>query len=168
MYRYNLVNNDEFKKTYKKYIRKKFLKGNLILVSIVTILLFLSISLSLKIFYQDKTLSFPIVIIILIILEVFFFFIAYKKERQGFLSSIYTCEINLSFNEKGILINQDDIEKHINWNAIRTVIVDNDNLLFNFNVTGFPGNSFIFKFFDAPKDEIINDLKKYTKVKELK
>lgn len=168
MYKYTLVNNDEFKTIFKKYTRKKFLIGNLFLVSIATIILFLLICLFLKIFYQDTPLFFPIVIIVLLLLEGLLFFIAFKKEIKSLLSSMSDFQINLSFNEKGISIIEDDIEKHINWSAVRNVIVNNDNLLFIFDVTGFSGNLFFFKFFDAPKDEIINDLKKYTKVKGVK
>lgn len=168
MYTYNLVNNDEFKIAYKKSLRKYLLKGSLILISMGTILLFFVIYLLLKIFYLDNTPSFPIVAIILIILEGLLIFISYKKEVKELSNNLSNCEINISFDEKGILIIQDNIEKYVNWNAVRNVIVDGDNLLLNFKVIGFPSNFFYFKFFDASKDEIINDFKKYIKVKERK
>ncbi|MGG7213505.1 hypothetical protein ACQPUY_07785 [Clostridium nigeriense] len=168
MYKYNFVNNDEFKIAYKKCHNKNFLKSNIILIGIITILLFLLISLFFNIFSEDKPSSFPIVIIVLLMLEILLFLISYKQERKRVLNSTSNYEIILSFDDKGVLILQDNIEKHINWSAVRHVIVDSDNLSFTFNVAGFLSNFFYFKFFDAPKDEIINDLKKYTKVKELK
>ena len=168
MYKYNLVNNDEFKIAYKKYLRKYLLKSILILISIITIIVFLATYLCLKMFYKDNASSLPFVILILITLEVLLIFIAYKKELKKLLNSISNCEINLSFDEKGILILQDDIEKHINWNAVRDVIVQGDNLILSFKITGFTGNFFYFKFFDTPKEVIVSDMKKYTKVKEVK
>lgn len=168
MYKYNLVNNDEFKIAYKKYLRKYLLKSVLILISIITIIVFLATYLCLSMFYTKNISSFPIVILILTLLEVFLFFIVYKKETKRLLNSISNYEMKISFNEKGIFIIQDSIEKYINWNAVRNVIVNGDNLLLNFKVTGFPGNFFYFEFFDTPKDVIVSDIKKYIKVKEVK
>lgn len=168
MYKYNLVNNDEFKTSYKKYLRKNLLKPTIILISVMTVLIFLATYFCLKMFYEDNTSSFPIVIILLLILEVVLIFIAYNKESKKLVNRLSNCEINLSFDEKGVLILQDDIEKHINWNAVRNVIVDSDNLILSFKVTGFTGNFFYFKFFDAPKEVIVSDIKKYTTVTEVK
>lgn len=168
MYKYNLINNDEFKIAYKKYLRKSLLIPILILICVITLIIFFITYLCLKLFSPDNLSTFPIVILILTLLEVFLFFITYNKERKRLLNRISNSYINLSFDDKGVLITQDNIEKHITWNAVRNVIVDDDNLVLNFKVTGFPGNFFYFKFFDAPKDVIVSDIKKYTKVKEVK
>lgn len=168
MYKYNLINNDEFKTSYKKYLRKNLLKPTLILISVITVLIFFAIYLCLKMFYADNTSSFPIAIALFVILEVILIFVIYNKESKKLVNKVSNCEINLSFDEKGILILQDDIEKHITWNAVRDVIVDGDTLILSFKVTGFTGNFFYFKFFNAPKEVIVDDIKKFTTVTEVK
>ena len=92
-------------------------------------------------------------------------FKSYKNAIRKILDSVSNIEINISFDEKGISILQDGILRDISWKAVREVIVDENNLLFHFNITGVPGNFFYLKFFDVQKEDLLIDLKKYVMVK---
>lgn len=165
MYTYKLVNNDEFKTAYKEYYRKNLLKGSLIITGFITLLLFLLLFLFLIRIYKANLIILICIYSITLILEAIMFFKSYKNAIRKILDSVSNIEINISFDEKGISILQDGILRDISWKAVREVIVDENNLLFHFNITGVPGNFFYLKFFDVQKEDLLIDLKKYVMVK---
>lgn len=167
MYKYKLVNNYEFKIAYGKYLRKNLLIVSLTSVSVVNLILFLLFYFFLKV-YESQINFFPFIISIILILEALLFYISYKIESKKMLNSVTNSETTISFDEKGISLYQDSILKHINWKAVRNVIIDGDNLLFQFKVIGLPGNFFYLKFFDSEREELIKDIEKYIQVKEHK
>ncbi|MBS5937867.1 hypothetical protein [Clostridium sp.] len=165
MYTYKLVNNDEFKTAYKEYYRKNLLKGSLIITGFITLILFLLLFLFLIIIYKANLIILICIYSIALILEAIIFSKSYKNAIRRILDSVSNTEINISFDEKGIYISQDGILRNISWKAVREVIVDENNLLFHFNVTGVPGNFFYLKFFDVQKEDLLIDIKKYVMVK---
>lgn len=166
MYTYKLVNNDEFKTAYKEYYRKNLLEGSLIITGFITLILFLLLFLFLIIIYKANLIILICIYSITLILEAIIFSKSYKNAIRRILDSVSNTEINISFDEKGIYISQDGILRNISWKAVREVIVDENNLLFHFNVTGVPGNFFYLKFFDVQKEDLLIDIKKYVMVKE--
>lgn len=165
MYTYKLVNNDEFKTAYKEYYRKNLLKGSLIITGFITLLLFLLLFLFLIRIYKANLIILICIYSITLILEAIMFFKSYKNAIRRILDTVSNIEINISFDEKGISILQDGILRDISWKAVREVIVDENNLLFHFNLTGVPGNFFYLKFFDVQKEDLLIDIKKYVMVK---
>lgn len=165
MYTYKLVNNDEFKAAYEKYLRKNLLKGSLIITSFITLILFFLLFLFLIIIYKANLIILIYIYSITLILEAIMFFKSYKNAIRRILDSVSNTEINISFDEKGISIFQDGILRDISWKAVREVIVDENNLLFHFNLTGIPGNFFYLNFFDVQKEDLLIDIKKYVMVK---
>lgn len=165
MYTYKLVNNDEFKTAYKEYYRKNLLKGSLIITGFITLILFLLLFLFLIIIYKANLIILICIYSITLILEAIIFSKSYKNAIRRILDSVSNTEINISFDEKGIYISQDGILRNISWKAVREVIVDENNLLFHFNVTGVPGNFFYLKFFNVQKEDLLIDIKKYVMVK---
>ncbi|WP_291650871.1 hypothetical protein [Clostridium sp.] len=165
MYRYKLVNNDEFKISYKKYLKKKLLKGSLIIIGAVNLIIFILLFLFLKKMYKSQIIIFICIASIALVLESLIFYISYKKESKRIVNSIPNGEMNISFDEKGISLYQEDRLRHVKWQAVKEVIVDEDSLLLQFKVNGVPGNFFYFKFFDVQREELIKDIEKYIKVK---
>lgn len=165
MYTYKLVNNDEFKAAYEKYLRKNLLKGSLIITGFITLILFFLLFLFLIIIYKANLIILICIYSITLILEAIMFFKSYKNAIRRILDSVSNTEINISFDEKGISIFQDGILRDISWKAVREVIVDENNLLFHFNLTGVPGNFFYLNFFDVQKEDLLIDIKKYVMVK---
>lgn len=165
MYTYKLINNDEFKTAYKEYYRKNLLKGSLIITGFITLILFFLLFLFLIIIYKANWIILICIYSITLILESIVFFKSYKNAIRRILDSVSNIEINISFDEKGISIFQDGILRDISWKAVREVIVDENNLLFHFNLTGVPGNFFYLKFFDVQKEDLLIDIKKYVMVK---
>ena len=165
MYTYKLVNNDEFKAAYEKYLRKNLLKGSLIITGFITLILFFLLFLFLIIIYKANLIILICIYSITLILEAIMFFKSYKNAIRKILDSVSNTEINISFDEKGISIFQDGILRDISWKAVREVIVDENNLLFHFNLTGIPGNFFYLNFFDVQKEDLLIDIKKYVMVK---
>lgn len=165
MYKYKLLNTDDFKNEYKKYISKNFLKGSIILTSIVTLFIFLLSYLSLAESFNVSMNFFIFFFSIIILTEISAFIIAYKKEIKKILNIPTNTEVTISFDEKGIYIENDTSLKHVKWNAIHSVVVDRNKLLFLYKATGLVGNFFYLKFFDADGDEIIKDIEKYIMVR---
>ncbi len=165
MYRYKLVNNDDFKVAYKKYLRKNLLKVTLIIISIATLIVLTLLFLILIMVYELQMIMFICISSIVLILESLIFYNSYKKESKRLLNITPNGELNVSFDEKGILLYHDSISRQINWHAVRKVIVDENILIFQYKVNGMPGNFFYLKFFDVQKDELIKDIEKYIKVK---
>lgn len=165
MYRYNLVNNDEFKVAYKKYLRKNILKGSLIIISTITIIVFILLFLFLIVVNEVKLIIIICIYSISLILEAIVFFKSYKNEIKKILDNVSNSTIDISFTEEGMSLYQNGILKHINWKAVREVIIDENNLLFYSKVNGVPSNFFYLKFFDVEKEELIKDIEKYVKVK---
>lgn len=165
MYRYKLVNNDDFKIAYKRHLRKNLLVGTVVIISVVTLIIFTILFFVLKIIYESAMIIFICIASILLIIESFIFNISYKKEIKKILNSVTNSETDISFDEKGISLYEDGIVSHISWNGVKEVSVDGDNLLIIFKVTGLPANFFYLKFFDIQRDELIKDIEKYIKVK---
>lgn len=164
MYKYELVNNDEFKIAYKKYIRKSILKVGLI-ISIVNLIMLSLLFLALVIIYEAEMKVFISISSILLIIEGIIFYYSYKKDIKKLLNNKANKKANISLDEKGILIYEEGISRQINWQAVEQVEVDEDNLIFQYKASGIPGNFFYLKFFDVEKDELIKDIKNYIKVK---
>ena len=95
------------------------------------------------------------------------FILVSKKRVKSIVNRINSNCINIDFYEEGIKIIEDDIEKVIKWNAINAVYVNKDYITFNYSITLFKENTFLFKGFDVSRDEIINEVKKYKSVKEV-
>lgn len=165
MYSYKLVNNDDFKVVYKKYLRKNLLKGSLIIISIATLIIFILLFLFLVVMYKLKIAIFICIANLILILESLTFYISYKKEVKIILNGTSDGEINISFDEKGIFIYYDSISKQIDWKAVGQVVLDGNSLIFYYKVNGITGNFFYLKFFDVQKEELIKDIEKYIKVK---
>lgn len=165
MYNYKLVNNDDFKKAYKKYFRKNILKGSLILISIVNIIMLIVLFLFLVVIYKLKITMFIGIASLVLVLESLVFYKSYKKEVEKILNSISDGEMDISFDEKGISLYHDSISKDIDWNAVKEIVVDESNLIFHYKTNGLTGNFFYLKFFDVRKEELIKDIEQYIKVK---
>lgn len=74
MYTYKLVNNDEFKAAYEKYLRKNLLKGSLIITGFITLILFFLLFLFLIIIYKANLIILICIYSITLILEAIMFF----------------------------------------------------------------------------------------------
>ena len=85
MYKYKLVNNEEFEIAYKKHIRKNLLKGSLILIAIINILMFILSYAYLTIALKPNMFFFLFSFAIMIIIEFLIFLISYKKEIKKIL-----------------------------------------------------------------------------------
>ena len=165
MYKYKLLNTDNFKIEYKKYISKNFLKGSIILTSIVTLLIFI-----LSYLYLSKVLNANMIFFIfffsaIILTELLVFIIAYKKEIKKFLNTPTNNEVNISFDDEGIYLEYDNVLKHVKWKVVHSVVTDKNNLIFLYKATGLVGNFFYLKFFDVEGEEVIKDIEKYIKVR---
>lgn len=167
MYKYKLVNNEEFEIAYKKHIRKNLLKGSLILIAIINILMFILLYAYLTIALKTNMVFFLFAFAIMIILEFLIFLISYKKEIKKILNIVPDDEVNISFDKEGITIENNYIIKHIKWKAVSKVILDKNNLLFHYKITGITGNFTYLNFFDAESDEVIKDIEKYIKVRRI-
>lgn len=161
MYRYKMVNNDEFKADYKKVLGKNILKSSLILISLVNIIIFAVLYL----FSKPKLIIFICICSIVLILEALIFYNSYKKDINRILNSISNDEVDISFDEKGISLYQDSITRQISWQGVREVIVEEKDFLFIYKVNGVANNIFYFNFFDVEKEVLIKDIEKYVKVK---
>ncbi|MDV4152798.1 hypothetical protein R0131_18385 [Clostridium sp. AL.422] len=167
MYTYKLVNNDEFEIAYRNHISKNLLKGSLILIGIINLLMFVLSYSYLTIAFKTKMFFFVFAFVIMIILEFLIFFISYKNEIKKILNIVPDDAVNISFDKEGITIKNDYILRHIKWKAVSKVVVDKNNLLFHYNITGMPGDFIYLKFFDAESEEVIKDIEKYIKVRKV-
>lgn len=165
MYRYKLLNNDEFTMAYKKYIRKNLLKGSLIPISIINLMMLIFSYLYFVIDYKTNIISFLSISSMILILEFLIFFISYKNECKNLLNNIPNDEANISFDEEGIYLEHYNTLRHIKWQAVKKVIVDDNNMILLYKVTGISGNFFYLKFFDVEGEELIKDIEKYIKVR---
>ncbi len=167
MYKYKLLNTDDFKIEYKKYISKNFLKGSIILTSIVTLLMFILSYLYLSKNFNANIIFFILFFIIIILTEFLAFIIAYNKQIKKVLNTPTNNEVTLSFDEEGIYLENDNSLKHVKWKAVNKVAIDNNNLIFLYSATGLVGNFFYLKFFDANGSEIIKDIEKYINIRRV-
>lgn len=167
MYEYKLDISEENKELYKSVYKRTtiFRLAILVLINCIILgtLLFLYFSLILKRYLK----VFMIVILISILIEIIAFILVSKKRVKSIVNRINSNCINIDFYEEGIKIIEDDIEKVIKWNAINAVYVNKDYITFNYSITLFKENTFLFKGFDVSRDEIINEVKKYKSVKEV-
>ena len=165
MYKYKLVNNDDFKIAYKNYLKRNLLKGSLIPISIINLMMLIFSYLYFVIDYKTNIISFLSISSMILMLEFLIFFISYKNECKNLLNNIPNDEVNISFDEEGIYLEHDNSLRHIKWQAIKKVIVDENNLVLLYKATGILGNFFFLKFFDVESEELIKDIEKYIKVR---
>ena len=165
MYRYKLVNNNEFEIAYKKYIRKNLLKGSLILIGIINLLMLILSYFYLTIAFKTKLIFLIFFFSIIVLTELLVFIIAYKKEIKKILNTPTNNEVSISFDDEGIYLEYDNVLKHVKWKVVHSVVVDKNNLMFLYKATGLVGNFFYLKFFDVEGEEVIKDIEKYIKVR---
>lgn len=167
MYKYKLDINEENKELYKSIYKRTAIFRLAILVLINCIisgtLVFLYFSLILKRYLK----VFMIVVLIAILIEVIAFILVSKKRVKSMVNRINDSCINIDFYEDGIKIIENDIEKIIKWKAINNVYVNKDYIAFNYSITLFKENTFLFKGFEVSRDEIINEVKKYKSIKDV-
>lgn len=165
MFNYNFVKNPWFCNYYTKHLRKAILTSTSLILLLANVFAF---SLSFFILRQNEFFKGTVylsVLAITVILEGIALIFYCNKEVKNTLNKLYDNNLILSFNEDGIDITSDAITKSIKWTIVKEAVATKNELIIYFKVNGIPSNSFLFNFFDASKDDILEALEKHITVR---
>lgn len=149
MFNYKLMCDENFINNYEKEIRGNLLKAGCILVGVVD-LLFLILTALYFIGTNRFNIGYFMILAAIIVLGEFITLIRYSSEKSKSTIDILRRSSNndmcISIEESGVSIYADSLLRHIAWDGISEVRVNDKDIVFSYKVNGIGNNIFYFDF----------------------
>lgn len=167
MFNYRLITDDEFISNYEKEAKKSLIKVSSILIGILDILFLILMILGLlnsNSFDFGYLIIFTVLIVSIQAVIVIRYSVKKSREAAKILRNSEKTDITLVIEENGVSIYSENLLRHIEWRGISDIKAKDKELLIYYKVNGISSNIFYFEFFEASREEIINEFEKYKAV----